>query len=552
MDDAAVPFDRALETRLSGGQLFGRRVSSLTPVGAADSSAFADQRDSCGRPLLLLSNREPYEHVATPEGLEIHHPAGGLVTALDPTLRRTRGVWVAWGSGTGDRDASDAEGRVAVPPPPAESRYTLRRVWLDDRDVEGYYLGFANSVLWPLCHLLIHHFRLRDDDWARYQSVNRRFADAALDEAARLQTSAGRTPVVWIQDYHLAVVAESIRAAAPQLFIHQFWHIPFPPPDILHLLPYGIRESLLRGLLGNDLLEFHTERYALNFLECAAQLLPGAAVDRKRLSIRYAGRSTALGAYPISIDVDHFESLADAPEARARSIELRRRYAPGARQLGVSVDRVDYTKGIPERLRALEVLWDGWPELRDRFTMLIVTAPSRFELRPYRALRQEIEQTVAALNQRFGTASWTPIVLLSEAIPPTDLAAIYRAADLCLVSSLQDGMNLVAKEFVACQADERGVLVLSRFAGAAEEIDGAVLVNPFNVDGFAAGIRAALEMPVAERGRRMREMRERLRRATVFDWLDAITARVEAMGETAGEANGVGGSVAISYPERRL
>ena len=516
--------------------MLGRRSIKRPCVNGADSTRDASYADE--RPLLLLSNREPYEHVATPNGVEVHHPAGGLVTALDPTLRRTRGVWVAWGSGSADREVSDADGRVAVPPPPADSLYTLRRVWLDDNDVEGYYLGFANSVLWPLCHLLIHHFRLRDDDWARYQSVNRRFADAALDEAARVRSAARRAPVVWIQDYHLALVAESIRAAAPTMFIHQFWHIPFPPPDMLHLLPEPIRESLLRGLLGNDLLAFHTERYAMNFLECAAQLLPDATVDRERLTVRCGSRVTALGAYPISIDVDSFESLAGAASVRTRSIELRRRYAPGARQLGASVDRVDYTKGIPERLRALEVLWEGTPELRDRFTMLIVTAPSRFELRPYRALRREIEQMVAALNQRFGTSSWTPIVLLSEAIAPTELAAIYRAADLCLVSSLQDGMNLVAKEFVACQTDQRGVLVLSQFAGAAEEIGEAVLVNPFDVDGFAGGIRTALEMPRAERRRRMRDMRRRLRGATVFDWLAAITARVDGMIESRTEIDG--------------
>jgi trehalose-6-phosphate synthase len=480
------------------------------PIGGADHEAYR-------RPMVLVSNREPYEHVTTPAGLEVRHPPGGLVSSLDPTLRRTHGVWVAWGSGSGDRAATDADGRVEVPPPPDGPAYTLRRVWLDEADVEGYYLGFANSVLWPLCHLLINHLQFRDNDWSRYQSVNHRFAEAALDETVRLRAATGREPIVWIQDYHLALVAESLRAAAPDLFIHQFWHIPFPPPDILHLLPFGVREALLRGLLGNDLLEFQTERYALNFLDCASQLLPGAVADRRGSAVRYAGHTTALAAFPISIDVQRFESLAAAPEAAARAAELRRQYAPGVRQLGVSVDRIDYTKGILERLHALEVLWEQSPELRERFTMLVVAAPSRSELPPYRALAHEIDDAVAALNARFGTPSWTPIAVLGEAMPPTELAALYRAADLCLVSSLQDGMNLVAK-----------VLVLSRFTGAAEEIEGAVLVNPFNVDGFAAGIRLALEMRPAERARRMREMRERLRRATVFDWLDAVMTRVDA------------------------
>lgn len=498
-----------------------------------DAAELAPAPVGTSRPLILLSNREPYEHVATPQGLEVRHPAGGVVTALDPALRRTHGVWVAWGSGTGDRLAADDAGRVGVPPPPEESEYVLRRVWLSDADVEGYYLGFANSVLWPLCHMLIHHLRFRDDDWARYQAVNQRFADAALDEAASLRAATGREPTVWIHDYHLALVGGTLRAAAPELFVHHFWHIPFPPPDMLHLLPFGVREALLRGLLGNDLLEFQTDRSAVNFLDCAAQLLPGAVVDRKAAIVRHGQHATSVGVFPISIDVEGYEALAATPEATATAASLRRRFATNGRQLGVSVDRVDYTKGILERLRALEVLWENSPELRERFTMLVVAAPSRSELRAYQALEAEMDQAVAALNAKFGTSSWSPIVVVTEAVPTTGLAAIFRAADLCLVSSLQDGMNLVAKEFVACQVDERGVLVLSRFTGAAEEIDDAVLVNPFNVDGFVAGIRTALEMPTSERARRMREMRESLRRATVFDWLGAVMARVEALAPSA-------------------
>lgn len=479
--------------------------------------------------MVLLSNREPYEHVHAGGAIEVRRPAGGVVSALDPTVRRTRGVWVAWGSGDADREASDRHGRVAVPPPPGKPRYTLRRIWLDEADVDGYYLGFANSVLWPLCHLLIHHVRFRDEEWARYESVNRRFADAARQEIERLEREGRREPIVWIHDYHLALVPAALREMLPTLFIHHFWHIPFPPPEMLQILPYGVVESLLRGMLGNDLLAFHTERHAVNFLECAAQLLPGATVDRSSLTVRYRGRSTAVGAYPISIDVHRFERLASSETATARAAALRRQFASGGRQLGVSVDRVDYTKGILERLRALDLLWGQSPELDGRFTMLIVAVPSRTGLRAYRALEQEILETVATLNARYGTADWTPIVYFTEAMPASELAAIYRAADLCLVSSIQDGMNLVAKEFIACQVDERGVLVLSRFTGAAQEIEGVVLVNPFNIDGFAAGIRTALEMPRAERARRMAEMREHLRHATVFDWLDAVSARVNTM-----------------------
>ena len=294
---------------------------------------------------------------------------------------------------------------------------------------------------------------------------------------------------------------------------------------MLRLLPTGVPAALLRGLLGNDLIEFHTDRYAHNFLNCVREFVPEAQVRGESLRVSVDGRQVVLGSFPISIDVESFERLALSEESDARASALRQRYARGGRALGVSVDRVDYTKGIPERLRALDRLWQESPELRERFTMIVVATPSRTELAPYKNLENEMLATVRDINTRYGTQDWEPIVLVHENVHAELLAAIYRAADLCLVSSLQDGMNLVAKEFVACQVDEHGVLVLSRFTGAAEEIDEAVLINPFNVGGFADGIRTALEMDMEERTRRMRVMRAQLHRSTIFDWLEAILAR---------------------------
>ena len=294
---------------------------------------------------------------------------------------------------------------------------------------------------------------------------------------------------------------------------------------MLRLLPTGVPAALLRGLLGNDLIEFHTDRYAHNFLNCVREFVPEAQVRGESLRVSVDGRQVVLGSFPISIDVESFERLALSEESDARASALRQRYARGGRALGVSVDRVDYTKGIPERLRALDRLWQESPELRERFTMIVVATPSRTELAPYKNLENEMLATVRDINSRYGTQDWEPIVLVHENVHAELLAAIYRAADLCLVSSLQDGMNLVAKEFVACQVDEHGVLVLSRFTGAAEEIDEAVLINPFNVGGFADGIRIALEMDMEERTRRMRVMRAQLHRSTIFDWLEAILAR---------------------------
>jgi len=472
---------------------------------------------------ILVSNREPYEHARGPAGLSVKQPAGGLVSALDPTMRRIHGTWVAWGSGGADRESADGRGRLRVPP--HDPSYTLRRVWLDAKDVEGYYHGFANRALWPLCHLLIQHLEYRSSFWERYRAVNVRFAHAVAEEAEQCD---GRA-MVWIQDYHFGLLAEFLRAMRPTLFIHQFWHIPFPPPDILRLLPDGSHEALLRGLLGNDLMEFQTERHADNFLQCVDRYVPEAHVDADARTVRVGARTVHVDAFPISVDMENFESMARTPASETHVRTWRERYASDGRQLGVCVDRVDYTKGIPERLRALDYLWAHRPDLRGRVTFIFVCTPSRSSVAAYAALEQEVTNGVLEVNARYATPTWTPIVLVSDNVDAELLAAAYRAADLCLVSSLQDGMNLVAKEFVASQLDERGVLVLSRFTGAAEEADGALLVNPFNLDGFAATVSQALEMGRDERRRRMHRMRERLRRTTIFHWLDSILARAAAI-----------------------
>ncbi|HET7585621.1 MAG TPA: trehalose-6-phosphate synthase [Gemmatimonadaceae bacterium] len=477
------------------------------------------------RTLILLSNREPYEHRSTDGAIEVRQPPGGLVSALDPTMQATHGVWVAWGSGNADRRTSDEHGRVQVPPAPGDPAYTLHRVFLTEEEIDGYYLGFANRSLWPLCHMLVQHFEYRGDQWERYRSVNLKFAEAVAEEIARAQQRA----VVWIQDYHFGLAAEMIRAINPPLLLHQFWHIPFPPVDILSFLPTGVHDALLRGMLGNDLIGFQTERYALNFLGCVAELIPDADIDADTLRIYYQGRTVEIAPFPISIDVEHYEQLASAGAAADLAQRLRDRYTGNGCQLGLGVDRLDYTKGIPERLRALRQLWQQNPELRQKFTFLLVATPSRSDLPAYRALEEEMLSLVVQINDRFRTETWTPIVLIHENISSEVLAGVFRAADICLVSSLQDGMNLVAKEFVACQVEERGVLVLSRFTGAAEEIDGAILINPFNIDGFVAGIRRALEMGEAERRVRMHRMRAQLRARTIFDWLEAILSRVGAL-----------------------
>ena len=341
-------------------------------------------RSFANRTLILLSNREPYEHRHGEIGIDVRRPPGGLVTALDPTMQATDGVWVAWGSGSADAETADHEGRLRVPP--GEDGYTLRRVFLSDAEVDGYYMGFSNRSLWPLCHMLVQHFEYRTDYWNIYQEVNSKFAHAVADEVRR----SPEKPIVWIQDYHFALAAEMLRELATPALIHQFWHIPFPPADILRLLPTGVDEALLRGLLGNDLIEFHTERYALNFLGCVAELVPEAEIDADTLSIHYDGRRIDVAIFPISIDVERYEQLASTPESDALVERLRKRYTSNGQRLGLGVDRVDYTKGIPERLRALCELWERHPEMRETFTFLLVATPSRSELPAYRALEEEM------------------------------------------------------------------------------------------------------------------------------------------------------------------
>lgn len=470
--------------------------------------------------LILLSNREPYEHVRTPEGILVRSPAGGLVSALDPILRLVAGTWVAWASGDADADVVDAAGRVLVPPD--DPRYTLRRVWLDSSDVNDYYLGFANGALWPLCHMFIQHLEIRSRHWERYSAVNERFADAVAEEAARV----GGSPMVWIQDYHFALAPALIRSRVPDALIHHFWHIPFPPPDVFRLISLGVHDALLRGLLGNDLIEFQTAGYARNFLDSVERMMPGH-VDRDADTVDFEGRVVRVAAFPISVDVTEWERLASLPHTREVAASLRTRYGSGGHKLVVSVDRVDYTKGIIRRLRALEHVWAEDAARRESFTVLLVATPSRTDVPAYADLEREVMQYVDSINGRFGTDKWRPIVLVHDNVDADLLAAVYAAADVCLVSSLQDGMNLVAKEFIACQAGGDGVLILSRFTGAADELDGAVLVNPFFIDGLAEGICTALDMPLEDRRARMVVMRDRLLSSTIQDWMEAVLDAAE-------------------------
>lgn len=469
---------------------------------------FSDRR------FVVASNREPYEHRWAPGGGEptAGRPAGGLTSALDPVLQALGGTWVAWGSGEADAATVDAENRVRVPPD--DPRYTLRRVWLTQNDVQRYYLGFSNQFLWPLCHLRPALTRVRARYWDSYRRVNRRFADAVLDEVR------GEPAAVWVQDYHLALAPHLVRARRPDLTLAHFWHIPFPPFDIFRLAPQAA--YLLRGLLANDLMGFHLPMHADNFLHCARRLA-GAEVDWQARTATLDGHTCHVGAFPISIDVEQFREAATVDGARAKVRRMRERYAPRGGLIGLGVDRLDYSKGLPEKLKALELLWERHPELQGRFTFIQVAVPSRGEIEAYDDLAQKVDGQVRDINARFGTQDWRPVRLVKRSLPVDQLALLYRLADMCIVSSLQDGMNLVAKEYVASQVDRNGVLLLSEFAGAAEAMPEAVLINPFDPEGCAGRIHDALTLAEPERVAAMERLQGSL--DTIYDWMgDVFTA----------------------------
>jgi len=458
-----------------------------------------------GRQLIIVSNREPYVHKKGRTGPEVIRPVGGLVAALDPVMQEAAGTWIAWGDGEADFDVTDSQGRVGVPPD--APRYTLKRIALTRAEIEGSYYGYANQALWPLCHMAMEQARFRGRYWGSYKAANRRFAEA-------VQAEAGADAVVWIHDYHLALCPREIRRLRPELFLMQFWHIPWPAWDVFRICPQ--RADLLDGLLANDLVAFQHPRHVEHFLECVEREL-GAHVDDG--VVEYDGRMIEVEAFPISIDVAALEETARSSRCERWMARLRRRLRLDGRSVVVSVDRLDYTKGIPERLQAIELFFKRHPEYRSRVVFIQKTAPSRTRIKAYRDLQAQVEHTIERLNQTFGTPDWQPVISLPTPLPPAGMAALYRMADLCIVSSLQDGMNLVAKEFIACQVDRQGALLLSELTGAHDELSWAIPINPYDLDGCVDAIPSGLAVPVEERRRRMDHLRTYLAEHDIFHWV---------------------------------
>jgi trehalose 6-phosphate synthase len=461
-----------------------------------------------GEGVVILANREPYIHDRTADGsVRVLHPASGLVTALEPVMRACSGVWVAHGSGSADRDVVDRRDRVLVPP--GEDSYALRRVWLDASEERGYYYGFANEGLWPLCHMVYTRPVFRAEDWRHYQAVNGRFADAVCDEAD------GADPIVLVQDYHFALVPRMIRERRPRATVIAFWHIPWPHAERLGVCPWS--RELLEGMLGSSIVGFHTQQHCNNFLEGVERFLE-ARVDRERMSVVVGGRECLVRSYPISIEWPSRWAATAAPVPECRRAVLAELGLGADGLVGVGVDRLDYTKGIEERLLAVERMLERFRQLRGRFTFAQLAAPSRTSIPEYRGLDARVEAVAERINQRLGQGSWRPIALLRGHHEPPAIFRYLRAADVCYVSSLHDGMNLVAKEFIAARDDERGVLVLSRFTGAARELPEALLVNPYDLEEASAALATALTMAPAEQADRMRALRAQVSDFNVYRW----------------------------------
>jgi trehalose 6-phosphate synthase len=460
-----------------------------------------------GERVVILANREPYMHQKTADGIEVLHPASGLVTALEPVMRACSGVWVAHGSGSADPDTVDEHDRVLVPP--GEESYSVRRVWLSESEENGYYYGFANEGLWPLCHVAHARPVFRAEDHEHYVAVNRKFADAVCEEVD------SDDPIVFVQDYHFALAPKMIRERLPRATIITFWHIPWPNAERIGICPW--RDQLISGLLGSSIVGFHTQQHCNNFIDSVDAFME-SRIDRESNAVIQTPRRTLVRPYPISIEwpVHWLDQVPPVAEAR---VLVRKQLGLGEDVLlGVGIDRLDYTKGIEERLSAVDQLLTRHAELRGKFTFIQLAAPSRTKIPRYRELNERVEAVAAEVNARWSSGSYRPIVLLRSHHEPAAVFRYYRAAELCYVSSLHDGMNLVAKEFVAARDDERGVLVLSQFTGAARELTEALIVNPYDLRQASDALAAALRMPAEEQRERMRSMRRLVSEFNVYRW----------------------------------
>ena len=461
--------------------------------------------------LICVGNREPYSHVFTPSGIRCIEPASGVVSALDPVMQATGRTWIAHGSGSADWETADAMGRLRVPP--LQEKYTLRRIALTREEEDRYYYGFSNEALWPLCHIAYQRPTFEQEDWDCYQRVNEKFAEAVVEETGT------KRPLVFIQDYHFALLPRMIKQRLPSAVVFQFWHIPWPNPEVFRICPW--KRELLDGLLGNDLLSFHIQFHCNNFLDTVDRELE-ALVDREKFAVTCRGATTLVRPQAIGVDFEMLSEEASLASTEESAIEFRRTHGLTGQKILLGVDRLDYTKGLLERIEAVDRLLKRHPEHVERLCMIEVGVPSRSRIDTYRRFEDEVSQRVEEVNKRHAVRTWKPILYLKGHRERRDLVPLYRMADVCVVTPVHDGMNLVAKEFIASREDRQGVLLLSSFAGAARELTQAMLVNPFAVDAMSEAMHEALRMPPEEQEERMDRMRDIVREQNVYKWVGKL------------------------------
>ena len=506
-----APLAESMQKARAAAEMEARLLNTSESLWTAQRLAEHVRSKLDGSSLFVVSNREPYIHSRRGKDITVTVPASGLVTAIEPILCACNGTWVAHGSGDADVETVDCHDRLQVPPD--DPRYTLRRVWLSVEQEEGYYYGFANEGLWPLCHIAHVRPTFRASDWAHYNAVNEKFADALAEEMADEDH-----PVVLIQDYHFALLPRMLKDRLPHARVAIFWHIPWPNSESFGICPW--QRELLEGLLGADLIGFHVRAHCNNCLDSVDRVLE-SRIDWEHFSIRRKDHASLVRPFPISVEFpdDGSDALKEIEEERS---SLVAELGIEATFLGVGVDRLDYTKGIIERFHAIESFLERYPRYQDKFTFVQIGAPTRSHIKRYADFQTEVESEANRINARFKRGKWKPIVLQNRQHSHHEVQRYYRAAHLCMVTSLHDGMNLVAKEYIAARRDERGVLILSQFTGAARELHDAIIVNPYDIQATAVAIAQAIEMNVGEMVDRMRRMRKSVKEHNIYWWAGSL------------------------------
>ena len=494
------------QARLSASEEARMRLEKIdSPWTAERLSEFAKAHLK-NRPIFVVSNREPYEHFNSKGKINYKVPASGMITAIEKVVEACGGTWIAWGSGEADKQTVDKDNKIKVPI--QEPKYTLKRVWLSEEEINGYYKGFSNEALWPLC--LMAHTRplFRKEDWYEYKKVNRIFAKSVLEEINNVLN-----PLILIQDYHLALLPQMIKESRPDAQVGIFWHIPWPSPEAFSVCPW--RKEILQGMLGADIVGFHIQQFCNNFIDTVGKELESLC-DIEQFAVTYQNHTSYIKSFPISIAFTGSgnDILYDANIGKTflEKLGIHTKY------VGLGVDRMDYTKGLLERFKAIEFFLDAYPTYKENFTFLQIASPSRESVPKYIQFSEDVTKEAKRINDKFKTKSWQPIVLVKKHHSHEELGPLFKIADVCMITSLHDGMNLVAKEYVAARDDENGVLILSKFTGAVRDLKGAIIVNPYSAEETSEAINTALNMPLPEKEKRMKKMRESVKNYNIYRW----------------------------------